>query len=192
MTNIVLFHHVQGLTPGVEALAESLRGSGHTVHVPDLFGGRTFATLDEGMAHARELGFDALLDRGVAAAEAVGADAVYIGLSMGVMPAQKLAQTHAGARGAVLVDSCIPLGEFGDTWPDGVPVQIHGMDADPIFAGEGDVDAARDLVAATDDAELFLYPGNVHLFCDSSLPSHDEGATTLMLQRAEELLARAG
>lgn len=192
MTDIVLFHHVQGRTPGVEALAESLRSWGHTVHVPDLFDGRTFATLDEGMAHARGIGFGALLDRGVAAGEAAAKEAVYIGISMGVMPAQKLAQTHAGARGAVLIDSCIPLGEFGETWPDGVPVQIHGMDADPIFAGEGDVDAARELVAATEDAELFLYPGDVHLSCDSSLPAYDAGATKLMLGRVEELLARIG
>ena len=192
MTDIVLFHHVQGLTPGVEALADALRGAGHAVHVPDLFNGRIFATLDEGMAHARETGFDALLDRGVAAGEAAATEAVYVGISMGVMPAQKLAQTHAAARGAVLIDSCIPLGEFGAPWPDGVPVQIHGMDADPIFAGEGDVDAARELVAASDDAELFLYPGNVHLFCDSSLPSYDEGATKLLLQRMQELLARVG
>jgi dienelactone hydrolase len=192
MTDIVLFHHVQGLTPGVEAIAKALRDAGHAVHTPDLFDGKTFETLDEGMAHAREVGFGALLDRGVAAGEELGTDAVFAGISMGVMPAQKLAQTHAGARGAVLIDSCIPLGEFGDTWPAGVPVQIHGMDADPIFAGEGDVDAARALVAASDDAQLFVYPGDVHLFCDSSLPSYDEAATKLLIQRMQELLASVG
>lgn len=192
MTDIVLFHHAQGLTPGVDALAQALRSAGHAVHAPDLYGGKTFETLDEGMAHAREIGFGALLDRGVAAGQELGTDAVYVGISMGVMPAQKLAQTHSGARGAVFIDSCIPLGEFGDTWPDGVPVQVHGMDADPIFAGEGDVDAARALVAASDDAQLFLYPGDVHLFCDSSLPSYDEEATKLLLKRMLELIASVG
>jgi dienelactone hydrolase len=192
MAEIVLFHHVQGLTPGVAELAQTLRAGGHTVHTPDLFDGSTFATLDEGMAHAREVGFEAILDRGVAEGERLGTDLVYAGISMGVMPAQKLAQTRAGARGAVFVDSCLPLGEFGDRWPDGVPLQVHGMDADPIFAGEGDVDAARELVASTERAELFLYPGDVHLFCDSSLPGYDRGATELMLQRIGGLLSGLG
>jgi dienelactone hydrolase len=192
MAEIVLFHHVQGLTPGVAELAQTLRAGGHTVHTPDLFDGSTFATLDEGMAHAREVGFEAILDRGVAEGERLGTDLVYAGISMGVMPAQKLAQTRAGARGAVFVDSCLPLGEFGDRWPDGVPLQVHGMDADPIFAGEGDVDAARELVASTERAELFLYPGDVHLFCDASLPGYDRGATELMLQRIGGLLSGLG
>src|SRR5688572_28135042 len=170
LAEIVLFHHVQGLTPGVVAFADELRAVGHTVHTPDLFDGRTFPTLDEGMAFAKSVGFDAILDRGVSEAEALGTDMVYAGFSLGVMPAQKLAQTRAGARGALLIDACLPVEEFGDRWPETVPVQVHGMDADPNFVDGGDLDAARALVGSTDQAELFLYPGNVHLFADSSLP----------------------
>lgn len=192
MTEIVLFHHVQGLTRGVHELAQTFRAGGHTVHTPDLFDGATFLTLDAGMAHARDVGFEAILDRGVAEADKLGPDLVYVGISMGVMPAQKLAQTRAGARGAVLIDSCLPLGEFGDHWPNDVPVQVHGMDADPIFAGEGDLDAARALVASTGLATLFLYPGDVHLFSDSSLPGHDKGATDLMISRVLDFLAGLG
>ncbi len=183
MTEVVLFHHVQGLTPGVVALADKLREAGHSVHTPDLFDGRTFPTLEEGMAHAKSVGFGAILERGVAEGEALPSEIVYMGISMGVMPAQQLAQTRDGARGAVLIDSCLPLEEFGGAWPDGVPAQVHGMDADPIFAGEGDLDAARALVDSTDAAELFLYPGNAHLFSDSSLPSYDAAATELMIGR---------
>jgi dienelactone hydrolase len=192
MAEIVLFHHVQGLTPGIVAFADGLRVAGHTVATPDLFDRRIFATLDEGMAYARTVGFGAILDRGVAEAEALGPNLVYAGFSMGVMPAQKLAQTQASARGALLVDACLPATEFGDRWPDGVPVQVHGMDADPIFAGEGDLDAARALVDATEEAELFLYPGDVHLFADSSLPSYDRAATELMTGRLLDFLARLG
>jgi dienelactone hydrolase len=192
MAEVGLFHHVQGLTPGVLAFADRLREAGHTVTAPDLFDGRTFRTLDEGMAHARSIGFDAILERGVAEAQAGSPEMAYIGLSMGVMPAQQLAQTRAGARGAVLVDACLPVEEFGGGWPDGVPVQIHGMDADPIFAGEGDLDAARSLVSSTDGAELFLYAGDAHLFSDSSLPSYDPAATELMTGRILAFLSALG
>jgi dienelactone hydrolase len=117
---------------------------------------------------------------------------VYAGFSLGVMPAQKLAQTRAGARGALFFDACLPVGEFGDEWPAEVPVQIHGMDNDPSFAGEGDLDAARALVDSTDNAELFLYPGDVHLFADSSLPAYDPEAARLMTERVVQFLSRIG
>jgi len=88
--------------------------------------------------------------------------------------------TGAGARRS--------LSEFGPGWPEGVPAQIHGMDADPIFVGEGDIDAARDLVNQAKDAELFLYPGDQHYFADSSLPSYDPDATALLTQRVLDFL----
>ena len=188
MAEIVLFHHVQGLTPGIVAFADQLRAAGHTVHTPDLFDGRTFPTLDDGVAYAQAIGFGAILDRGVKEAGGLGADVVYAGFSMGVMPAQKLSQTRAGARGAVFIDACLPVSEFGDRWPQGVPVQVHGMDADPLFAGEGDRDAAQALVDSTPQAELFLYSGDVHLFADSSLPSYDQEAAELMTGRILKFL----
>jgi dienelactone hydrolase len=191
MAEVVLFHHVQGLTDGVTAFADALRGAGHVVHAPDLFDGRTFGTVEEGMGFAREAGFGALTERGLAAADALPArELVYAGFSFGVMPAQQLAQTRPGARGALLLHACAPVAEFGERWPGGVPVQVHGMDADPFFAEEdGDLGAARELVASTADAELFLYPGNQHLFADSSLPSYDEAAAGLLLERVLAFLA---
>jgi dienelactone hydrolase len=196
MAEVLLFHHVLGLTDGVRGFAETLRSAGHVVHTPDLFEGRTFPTIDEGMAHARQVGFDTILDQGVAEAATLGSALVYAGFSMGVMPAQKLAQTRPGARGALLFDSCLPVTEFGERWPDGVPVQVHGMDADPFFAGDGsdetDLAAARQLVASTDQAELFLYPGNVHLFADSSLPGYDAEAAQLLATRVLGFLAALG
>lgn len=181
MTEIVLYHHVQGLTEGVRAFADTLRKAGHSVHTPDLFDGRTFDTIEEGMAFAREAGFGALAERGVAAAEGIRPEAVYAGFSFGVMVAQQLAQTRPGARGALLVYSCLPVSEFGDAWPEGVPVQVHGKEADPFFAE--DIEAARALVDSTDQAELFVYPGEEHLFADSSLPAYDATAATLLTDR---------
>src|SRR5215475_4234341 len=191
MAEVVLFHHAQGLTPGLVVFADELRRAGHAVHTPDLFDGRTFATIEEGMAYAQQIGFpDTVIERGVQAVEGLPAGLVYAGFSLGVLPAQKLAQTRPGARGALLFYSCVPVAAFSAGWPDAVPVQIHGMDADPIFVGEGDIDAARELVGQAEDAELFLYPGDQHYFADSSLPSYDPDATALLTQRVLDFLSR--
>jgi dienelactone hydrolase len=188
MTEVLLFHHAQGRTEGFEAFADELRRRGHTVHTPDLLDGRTFASIEEGMAYASQVGFpEEIIERGVRAANGLGNELVYAGFSLGVLPAQKLAQTRAGARGALFFHSCVPTSFFG-AWPTDVPVQIHGMDADPIFVGEGDIDAARELVASSEQAELFLYPGDQHYFADSSLPSYDPAATALLTERVLEFL----
>ncbi len=192
MTEVLLFHHAQGLTPGVQAFADELRAAGHTVHTPDLFDGRTFGSIDEGMAYIKGNGMDEMVEKGERTANDLSHELVYAGFSFGEMIAQKLAQTRPGARGALLFYSCIPIsGEwtFGP-WPDGVPVQIHGMDNDPIFTGEGDIEAAREIVDKVGDAELFLYPGDQHYFADSSLPSYDAGATELLTKRVLEFLGR--
>jgi len=190
MAEVVLFHHAQGMTPGVVAFADELRGAGHTVHTPDLFGGRTFGSIEEGMRYAEEIGFpDEVIERAARAVEELPAELVYAGFSLGEVPAQKLAQTRPGARGALLFYSCVPVSAFGSAWPEGVPVQVHGMDADPIFVGEGDIDAARELVNQAENAELFLYPGDKHYFADSSLPSYDPDATALLTRRVLDFLS---
>jgi dienelactone hydrolase len=192
MTEVLLFHHAQGLTPGVRRFADELRAAGHTVHTPDLFDGRTFQSIDEGMTFIKGSGMDEMVERGEQTANDLPNELVYAGFSFGEMVAQKLAQTRPDAKGALLFYSGIPIsGEWAfGPWPDGVPVQIHGMDADPYFAGEGDVDAAREIVEKVEGAELFLYPGDQHYFADSSLPSYDADATALLTQRVLEFLGR--
>jgi dienelactone hydrolase len=190
MAEVLLFHHAQGQTPGFHAFADQLRGAGHTVHTPDLFDGETFDSIEEGLAHVKQAGgFEQFIERGERVADALPNEVVYAGFSLGEVTAQKLAQTRPGARGALLFYSCVPVSEFGTAWPTGVPVQIHGMDNDPIFAGEGDLDAARQLVESTDQAELFLYPGDQHYFADSSLPSYDPEATAVLTKRVLDFLA---
>ncbi len=187
MAEVLLFHHSLGQTEGFHAFANQLRQAGHTVHTPDLYRGRAFASIEEGMGHAEEIGFGEIIARGNNAAEVLPRGLVYAGFSLGVLPAQNLAQTRTGARGALLFYSCVPVSEFG-AWPAGVPVQVHGMASDPMFVEEGDLDAARALAASTDDAELFLYPGSEHYFADSSLPSYDPDATALLTARVLEFL----
>ena len=188
MSEILLYHHVQGLTEGVRSFADGLRQAGHTVHTPDLFDGRIFETLEDGMGFAREAGFGALAERGVAAADDISPDVVYAGFSFGVMMAQQLAQTRDGARGALLMYSCLPVSEFGAAWPADVPVQVHGKEADEFFLE--DIDAARALVESSDQAELFLYPGEEHLFADSSLQAFDPAAAALLTERVLAFLER--
>jgi dienelactone hydrolase len=192
MAEILLFHHAHGVTSGVRGFADQLRQAGHTVHLPDLYEGLIFSSLEEGVAHARDLGFDQVIARGEISAANLPAGLVYAGFSVGVLPAQKLAQTRPGAKGALLLEACVPPAEFGAPWPAGVPVQVHGMADDPSFAGEGDLDAARALVASAPDAELFVYPGDRHLFADDSLPSYDKAAAALLLERALAFLDRVG
>jgi dienelactone hydrolase len=188
MAELLLFHHAQGQTDGFAAFAEELRRAGHAVHTPDLFDGRTFDSIDEGMAYAAEIGFpDQIIERGEQAAKELPEALVYAGFSLGVVPAQKLAQTRAGARGALFFYSCLPPSYFG-SWPAEVPVQIHAMDADPIFVDEGDIDAAREVVASSDQGELFLYHGDEHYFADSSLPSYDADAAELLTKRVLDFL----
>ena len=194
MAEVVLIHHVQGLTDGVRAFADELRAGGHTVHTPDLFDGERPATLEDGVAHTQRIGGAVLDERADRAVADLPEGLVYAGFSFGGATAQRLAQTRPGARGALLYESCIPLtGDWAfGPWPDGVPVQIHGMDKDPFFALEGDIDAARDLVETVGPelAELFVYPGDRHLFSDSSLPSYDADAAALVIQRSRKLLDR--
>lgn len=187
MAEVLLFHHAQGRTPGLHAFAERLRAAGHTVHTPDLYNGQTFASLDEGVNHARQVGFGKILERGERSVEGLPGGLVYAGFSLGVMPAQYLAQKRPGARGALLFSAAFPLTEFGGFWPAGVPLQIHMMESDK-WVLEGDLDAARELRGTIQGAELFLYPGDRHLFADSSLPDYDEGSATLLMERVLSFL----
>lgn len=188
MADVLMFHHAQGQTEGFLEFAVELRRAGHTVHTPDLYDGRTFGTIEDGVTYAQEFGFSALIRRGVAAADGLPRELVYAGFSLGVLPAQRLAQTRPGAHGTLLFHSCVPVAEFGCSWPHGVPVQVHAMEGDPYFVDDGDLEAARALVASVDHAELFLYPGEQHLFADSSLSSYRPDEATRLLQRVLDFL----
>ena len=135
------------------------------------------------MAYAEQVGFGSIIERGEAAVASLGPDLVYAGFSLGVLPAQKLAQTRPGARAAVFMHACIPPAEFGP-WPAALAAQMHVMEGDEL----GDVDVARELAATAAGVELFLYPGDGHLFTDSSLPAYDAEATALVLERVRGFL----
>ncbi len=184
MAELLLFHHAQGLTAGCLSFADELRAGGHVVHAPDLYDGKTFTELADGVGYAEQVGFDTIIERGRLAADRLPNAIVYAGFSLGVLPAQMLAQTRPGAKGALLLHGCVPTSEFGRAWPQRVPLQIHTMEADEW----GDLDVARQLAETIETAELFLYPGDRHLFADYSLPDYDESAATLLKQRVLSFL----
>ncbi len=191
VAEVLLFHHAQGLTRGCLAFADRLRAAGHVVHTPDLYDGKTFADLADGIGYAKQLGFGTIEERGQLAANGLPNDIVYAGFSLGAMSAQMLAQTRTGARGALLFHSCVPPSEFNGPWPEGVPLQIHMMDADEwVLPPNEDLAVARQLDETIEGAQLFVYPGNRHLFTDNSLPDYDEGAAALLTERVLTFLDR--
>ena len=188
MTAVILFHHVQGLNDDVSAFADELRAAGHEVHTPDVFEGQTFATLPDGIAHIQEIGFDTVLERGRSAVEGLPAEVVYIGISLGVMPAQLLAQTRPGARGAVFLQSAVPPAAFDSPWPAAVPAQIHLTERDPeVLPPNSDLAAAHAFAGTEEGVELFLYPGDEHLFWN-----YDDDAAALLKERVLAFVANSG
>jgi dienelactone hydrolase len=190
VAEVLLFHHANGLTPGVLSFADRLRAAGHVVHAPDLYEGNTFTDLDEGVGYAKKVGFETILERGRVAGEGLPDGLVYAGFSLGVMPAQLLAQTRPDTKGALLFSAALPPEEFGGPWPEGVPLQIHMMEDDEWV--DEDLPAARQIVETVESGELFLYPGDRHLFADDSLPDHDEEATALLTKRVLTFLDDVG
>jgi dienelactone hydrolase len=189
MAEVVLFHHAKGRTAGFLAFADQLRAAGHTVHTPDLYDGRTFPTIDEGVAYARQVGFDKIPERAQLAVETCRTTSSMPGSHSGRCRRRCWLQTRPGARGTLLFSAAFPTTEFGGSWPQGVPLQIHMMEADEWML-EGDLDAARELDKTIEGADLFLYPGNRHLFADSSLPDYDEQAAALLMERVLAFLKK--
>ena len=186
MAQVIVFHHAQGLTPGIQAFADQIRAGGHEVTVPDLYEGKTFSDLDEGVGYAREVGFDTIGKRAAAAIEGMPSEVVYGGFSLGSSAAQEFTQNRPGALGCLLYHAGdIPVSEFG-SWPDGVPAQVHVAEQDEWVP----LKDAQDFVASVPEAELFVYPGSAHLFTDSSLPVYDAEATKLVLERSLDFLSR--
>ena len=102
MAEVLLFHHAHGQTVGFLAFADELRAAGHVVHAPDLYDGKTFTDLGQGIGYAKKVGFATIAERGRLAADGLSNGLVYAGFSLGAMPAQELAQTRRGCKGALL------------------------------------------------------------------------------------------
>lgn len=200
MAHVVVLHHALGLTDGVRRFADRLRADAagtagaarsvtREVHTPDLFDGATFSTIEGGVAHAQRIGMSELIARGAGAVPAGPAPLVVVGISLGVLAAQTVAQQRSSMLGAVLVSACLPHRSIGEGWPVGVPVQVHASEHDPWFNDGGDRSCAEELVASTRDARLTLHPGTAHLFVDDTQPGFDAKATAAVVAAVEAMLS---
>lgn len=188
MATLLLFHHALGLTEGMSAFADTLRDAGHRVATPDLFDGRVFSDLDEGVAYAEGLDRDEVAALAATALVDLGTPAVVGGFSFGSMSAQRLAQTRQDVLGAILYHGGVDPSWFGSPWPAALPLQLHEAEGDPW--AEPDEKAA--LIAAAPLAESFVYPGAGHLLADSSSPDHDPESARLITERTLAFLERVG
>ncbi|MEU7110308.1 dienelactone hydrolase family protein [Streptomyces sp. NPDC046182] len=173
--DIMLFHSTCGLRPAVEAAAERLRAAGHQVRVPDLFGGQTAETVEEGMELQKSIGKEELLKRAVlAAAPYSDRGLVYAGFSFGASVAQTLALGDEKARGLLLLHGTSDIAESASV--DDLPVQLHIADPDPFESHDWLTSWYLRMGKAGADVEVYRYPGAGHLFTDPDLPDFDEAA----------------
>ena len=194
MAEVVLFRSALGLRLGVTAAADRLRAAGHNVHTPDYYDGEVFDDLNEGLRKRDELGYAEIAQRARDAVARLPAELVFAGFSLGAMPAELLAATTPGTRGAVLMHAAIPVKGFGgfgvERWPAGVPVQAHYAVEDP-WVEAGAVAALGDAVRGAGAAfEEHAYPGSGHLFADPDLPGYDRASSEEMWRRVLDFLDR--
>ncbi|MBC9724573.1 dienelactone hydrolase family protein [Streptomyces sp. TRM68367] len=173
--NIVLFHSAFGLRPAVRQAADRLREAGHQVWTPDLFEGRTFDTVEEGMAHQDEIGKDQLLKRAVlAAAPYSERGLVYAGFSLGAALAQTLGLGDEQARGLLLLHGTSDLAP--NVALDGLPVQLHVAEPDPFEPDDWLSAWYLQMGRAGADVEVYRYAGAGHVYTDPDLPDYDAEA----------------
>lgn len=195
MSDIVLFHSVLGLRAGVLDAADRLRAAGHIVHTPDYYDGRTYDEYPPAFEFLEEIGgIPDVIARCTAAAGRLPADLVYVGFSLGGVPAELLAATRAGAQGLILLHAAIPPDALGvQAWPASVPVQVHFATGDP-YRDKAELDSFEAAVRASGARyERFDYPGNGHLFTDRTLPDEfDEQSAELLFSRVLAFLDQIG
>lgn len=195
MTTVALFHSVLGVRQGVLDAADRLRGEGHEVLVPDLFGGRTFDEYDPALEFTlKETGFPTLLGRAADSVADVPDGFVVAGFSLGCAMAAFVA-TERPVSGVLMIAGAIPVSGFGDgvSWPAGVPAQTHSTLDDPWREQEEIDDAVRDVEAGGGTIEVFEYRGSGHLFTDPTLPDeYDAETTEIFWSRALPFVAACG
>ncbi len=186
MAEIVLFHHVRGLTDGVLTFAETLREAGHSVHTPGLFGGLTFATTEEGSAFVESQGRTTFVTRVAEVSSLYPSDVVYGGMSFGGACAAQCVLRRPGAKGGFFLYGAIAPSWWGATWPDGVPSQVHVAEHDSWREPE----AEEEYAAAVPGGEIFVYPASGHLFAEVGSDDYDGPSAALMTERVLEFLSR--
>lgn len=185
VVHIALFHSVLGLRSAELLAAERLRRAGHEVVTPDLFGGETAATLDEGFQLVDRVGWAAVIDRARQTLMGVPDETVLAGVSMGAGVVADLWPERPVAAGVLLLHATAGLPASARP---GLRVQLHAAEPDD-FAPPERVAALRQAARERRvDLEVFRYPGVGHFYTDRELPDHDPVAAELTWRRVLEFL----
>lgn len=184
MADIALFHSVLGVRPGIKDAAVRLREAGHQVLVVDQYDGRVFDDYTAADAFAQNIGYPALMRAAAAAVEDLPDGFIAAGFSNGGGMSEYVA-SQCPVSGVLMLSGAMPLDMLGvESWPAGVPVQIHYTVGDPFRRQEGIDALVSQIRASGSSVESFDYDGSGHLFTDASLPvEYDGQATELLWQR---------
>ena len=184
MTDIALFHSSLGVRPGIVDAADQFRSDGHRVLIVDQYDGQVFNDYDEADRFVDQVGFPELMRRAAEAVQDLPDAFLAAGFSNGGGMAEYVA-TQRRCSGVLMLSGAVPVQMLGvQTWPTGVPAQIHYTERDPRRRQEWIDTVVKDVRAAGASVEVFNYPGQGHLFTDPSLPNeYDEQATALLWSR---------
>lgn len=184
MTDIALFHSVLGVRPGIVDAADRLRAAGHEVRVVDQYDGRVFDNYDEASTFAEAIGYPTLMGQAAEAVVDVPDGFIAAGFSNGGGMSEYVA-TVRRVSGVLMLSGALPLGMIGvETWPSGVPAQIHYTRQDPFRRQEAIDTVVSEVESAAGRVDVFDYPGAGHLFTDASLPAeYDHDAAELLWSR---------
>ncbi len=163
MVNVVLTHSALGLDSNLESWAEWLRGEGHEVIAPDLYGGETFDNFAAGRHRAESLDMNKAVQALQGIARELDAPVVLMGFALGAAVSEIAALTEKGIAGLILVSAASSPEWFGNpSWPEGLRAQVHyAVEDETIERSEVDALAAT---APPGALEVFEYPGAAHLF----------------------------
>ncbi|GGP90183.1 dienelactone hydrolase [Actinomadura coerulea] len=188
MAHVALFHSILGLRSAELAAAERLRRAGHEVLAPDLFGGRTATTLDQGFRTAGQVGWTTVVERARRALQAMPDDTVLAGLSMGAGVVGAVWPERPDTAGVLLLHA---PAEIPASVRPGLRVQLHAADPDHFAPPDQVAALRRSARAAGAELEIFRYPGVGHFYTDPGFPDHDSAASELTWSRVLDFLASA-
>ena len=184
MADVLLFHSVYGLRPGVLAAADRLRDAGHRVVTPDLYAGAVTETLEEGFALRDRIGLPVLLARSGEALGDLPSGGVLAGMSMGAAIAMELGAADSRISGLILLHG---LGGTPEKVTPGLPVQAH------VTVADAGLDEIREWSRGLGDlgarAEVFRYEGGGHLYTDADLSDFHGPSADLTFDRCAAFLA---
>lgn len=187
---IAIFHSALGVREGVRDAARRLSDAGHDPYIVDYYGDyRSFDDHPSAADYVNKVGFPALMQAAVDGVADLPDGFAVLGFSNGSGMAEYVA-TRRSVTKAVLGSGTLPLAMMGaGAWPAQTAAQIHYAADDP-FRNDEWLESVIDSVRSSGaPLEAYTeYPGDGHLFTDSTLPDYDEANTELFWKRVRAFL----